>query len=102
MLRRNPNLSMVFVAPLLVAVLLSMLWLDSYSATRRFIFLPGGDVGLGFKSADGLLQWIEYAPWDRKNLDYPWWSVPYRYLVLACVTLAVSFRVARRCRRRTT
>jgi len=44
---------------------------------RRFIFLPGGDVGLGFKSFDGWLEWIEYAPWDPAHTDTAWWSLPW-------------------------
>lgn len=96
--RRETNLSVSVIVPLLAAAAFGALWIDSYSAPRRFIFLPGGDVGLGFKSSDGILHWIEYAPWDPKNLDYPWWSVSYRLLVLACVIVAVSAQVFRRFR----
>src|SRR5216110_239910 len=41
-----------------------ILWIDSNLNVRHFIFLPGGDVGLGFGSCHGLLQWVEYAPWS--------------------------------------
>jgi len=54
------------------------LWIDSISHLRRFIFLPGGDVGLGFRSTHGSLQWVEYAPWEPSGLiDVVRWSVPY-------------------------
>ena len=43
----------------------------------RFIFLPGGDVGLGFRSFAGHLEWIEHAPWDTAHLDTPCWSIPW-------------------------
>src|SRR4051812_18876524 len=71
------------IAPLLAtasAVLLagSVAWCTfTWDKPDRLIFLPWGDVGLGFKSYGGWLQWIEYAPWMRSSGDYPKWSVPW-------------------------
>jgi len=57
----------------------------------RFIFLPGGDVGLGFYSHHGWLSWIEYAPWDKKNMHYPWWSIPWGFVIAAELLITVGF-----------
>lgn len=82
--------SLLVLTPILAAWLLFLLWLESYSTIRRFIFLPSGDVALGFKSAAGRVQWIEYAPWDRKHLDTPWWSIPYPFLIAGCIAISVA------------
>ena len=63
-------------------------WVTTLHEPGRFIFLPGGDVGLGFRSLAGRLEWIEYAPWDPAHLDTPWWSIPW-WSVVAVVGLAV-------------
>ena len=42
----------------------------------RLGYIPWGDVGLGFRSYAGWLQWIEYAPWE-KNPDYVEVSLPW-------------------------
>ena len=82
--------SLLVLTPMLAAWLVFLLWLESYSTTRRFIFLPSGDVALGFKSADGHLQWIEYAYWDREEPDYPLLSIPYPLVIAGCVVFSVS------------
>ncbi|MGD1087000.1 MAG: hypothetical protein ABSA47_19875 [Verrucomicrobiota bacterium] len=81
-LRRRPAVASAIVLLGLVA-----LWLDSLFHLRRFIFLPGGDVGLGFRSYKGSLQWIEYAPWEPTGLiDFVHWSVPYWMLAVVVVS----------------
>ncbi len=52
-------------------------WVTTIQDPGRFIFLPAGDVGLGFRSFAGRLEWIEYASWDPAHLDTPWWSIPW-------------------------
>jgi len=85
-LRRGPAAGAVIVLLGLVA-----LWVDSLFHLRRFIFLPGGDVGLGFRSYKGSVQWIEYAPWEPNGLiDFVRWSVP--YWLLAVVVAAFLAR----------
>jgi hypothetical protein len=72
------------VIPVVLVVVFLCLWVDSISHVRRFIFLPGGDVGLGFRSAHGALQWVEYAPWEAAGrTDYVRLSIPYSLVVLA-------------------
>ena len=73
-----------------LAVLLC-LWVDSLFHLRRFIFLPGGDVGLGFRSVSGSIQWIEWAPWEPTGLiDFVRWSVPY-WLVVTLLVVPLFF-----------
>jgi len=64
--------------PLTAVLIVCLAWcLLTLQEPGRFIFLPGGDVGLGFRSHAGSLQWIEYAPWDAQNTDYVCWSMPW-------------------------
>jgi hypothetical protein len=76
--RRWPaiTLSALFVA-------LVVLWIDSFFHIRTFIFLPGGDCGLGFYSEKGLVYWVEYTPWafDHKLFYSRQWHIPYWVLV---------------------
>ena len=61
-----------------VSILLCAVWcIMTLHEPGRLIFLPGGDVGLGFRSFAGRLEWIEYAPWDREHMDFAWWSLPW-------------------------
>ena len=87
-----PRWSMVILAAI-VSVLLGSIacCVGTWSEPSRFIFLPGGDVGLGFRSHAGWLQWIEYAPWDAVNMDYPRWSVPWTVVILGEVLGLVGF-----------
>ena len=66
----------------LLLVVLAALWIDSYFHERHFIFLPGGDVGLGFATDGGRLHWVEYAPWspDPKTVYWSKGAVPFFYL----------------------
>src|SRR5439155_14504463 len=76
-LRRWPGVTMAVLLVVLTAV-----WIDSYFHERHFIFLPGGDVGLGFASDQGKLHWVEYAPWSP-NPETVYWSkarIPFYYL----------------------
>jgi hypothetical protein len=63
----------------------------------RFIFIPGGDVGLGFRSFRGNLEWIEYAPWSRnpEYVDTLRWSVSWWPIVL--VHAIIAFTAICRC-----
>jgi len=74
---------------LLVRYLASILFIASLTlclmtlrTPGRFIFLSAGDVGLGFRSAAGWVQWIENAPWER-NPDYIELSVPWAVPLIA-------------------
>src|SRR5690349_7762713 len=71
----------------------------TWNTPRRFIFLPGGDVGLGFRSYGGLLQWIEYAPWDPVNMDFPHWSIPWA-AIFGAELLPFALLIRRRSSRR--
>lgn len=64
----------------------SVCWVTTLNDPGRFVFLPGGDVGLGFRSFAGRLEWIEYAPWDPAHMDTPWWSIPW-WTVVAVLAL---------------
>jgi hypothetical protein len=60
-----------------ILLIASVIWcIATLNSPGRVIFLPGGDVGLGFRSHAGWLDWIEYAPWASKT-DYVQWSVPW-------------------------
>ena len=75
--QRHPVLRMIVLAAASVLLVVSVIWcVATWRSPDRFIFLPGGDVGLGFRSHAGWLQWIEYAPWET-NPDYVLWSVPW-------------------------
>lgn len=67
------------------------------SQPGRLIFLPFGDVGLGFRSFAGRLQWIEYAPWDPKNMDHPLLSLPW-WLIIPTEVLFCALLVRCICR----
>jgi hypothetical protein len=57
------------------------LWIDSNFNARHFIFLPGGDVRLGFGSSGGFLQWVEYAPWSPmpQHVYSQVFAIPYSF-----------------------
>ena len=91
------NLSFCFKRPPALAasallLLLIALWADSNFHLRRFIFLPGGDVGLGFRSTSGSLQWIEHANWQpTPAFDFVVWSIPYWILSLVTFGFLVGY-----------
>lgn len=68
-------------------------WATTGSTPARFIFLPLGDVGGGFRSSAGRLEWIEYASWVRASPAYvrasmPWWIVlVFEVLVISLIPL---------------
>jgi hypothetical protein len=74
----------------LLLVILSVLWIDSYFHERHFIFLPGGDVGLGFATDQGKLHWVEYAPWSSDPKTVYWSKAAFPFLYLAVFT-AIPF-----------
>jgi hypothetical protein len=84
----------------LVLVVLGLLWIDSYSHERHFIFLPGGDVGLGFATDRGKLHWVEYAPWstDPRTVYWSKGAVPFFYLT---AFVAIPFFWCVLCKRNT-
>src|SRR4051794_19401673 len=49
----------------------------TWDSPRRFIFLPAGDVAMGFRSSHGWLDWIEYAEWSQSESSSLRWSVPW-------------------------
>lgn len=78
----------VFLLPIWLSAILIFalvcLWIDSYFHLRRLILFGSGDVGLGFRSASGSLDWIEWAPWEPAGLiDYVRWSIPF-WVILLC------------------
>lgn len=76
---------------------LALLWIDSYFHERHFIFLPGGDVGLGFATDAGRLHWVEYAPWspDPRTIYWSKAAVPFFYLTVF-TTIPLFWYVFRR------
>jgi hypothetical protein len=72
---------LVFILISLLVVLV-VVWVDSYFHERHFIFLPGGDVGLGFATDRGKLYWVEYAPWspDPQTVYWPKASISFPLL----------------------
>src|SRR5580700_7397220 len=86
---------MVVVAATSVHLAVSIICcIATWNSPKRFIFLPGGDVGLGFRSYAGCVDWIEYAPWVA-NPDYVKWSVPWA-AVFAADALIIFLCVRRR------
>jgi hypothetical protein len=80
--------SRVFLLAVGLLLVASVTWcVTTRAQPDRLIFLPGGDVGLGFRSFAGDLQWIEYAPWDRNNMDYAWWSLPWWLIIVTEASL---------------
>jgi len=76
----------------LVAVVLALIgsiaWCAAgWSRPQQFIFLPYGDVGVGFRSHAGQLEWGEYADWERRFYSY--WSTPWT-VVLGLEMIAVA------------
>ena len=76
-------------------LLISLIWcIATWSSPGRFVFLPGGDVDLGFRSHAGWVQWIEYAPW-MANPDLAEWSLPW-IAVFAVELLPIAYLAWRR------
>lgn len=75
----------LFIFALLISIISTVISVCICVATwqdrGRFIFLPGGDVGLGVLSHRGWLSWIEYAAWSKRNPDYVRWSVPWGLVI---------------------
>jgi hypothetical protein len=67
-----PKLAIAAAVLLIVSVTCCIV---TWTKPGRFIFVPLGDVGGGFKSYAGWLEWIEYAPWEAPRGDYPQWGV---------------------------
>lgn len=84
-LRRLPAITLS-----VLLVILAVLWVDSYFHERHFIFLPGGDVGLGFATDRGVLHWVEYAPWSMDPRTVYWSTAKVSFLSLT-LFLAVPF-----------
>ena len=75
--QRRPVLRIIVLVADAIAFAVSAIWcIATWNSPGRLIFLPGGDVGLGFRSHAGRLEWIEYAPW-MANPDYVQWSLPW-------------------------
>lgn len=65
----------------------------TWQAPGRMIFLPAGDVGMGFRSYAGWLAWVEFAPWQR-NPDHIQFEVPWIAVILVEILMIVRpFRV---------
>jgi hypothetical protein len=91
-LRRTSILQRILIALLLICM--GWCW-ASLSSPSRFIFLPLGDVGGGFRSYDGKLSWIHHAPWqqdpDGVIWTMSWWPV-FVTLVVAIGLLDLQWR----------
>ena len=85
------------VSLLLLFLAFGVLWIDSLFHVRTFIFLPGGDAGLGFCSEKGRLFWVEHTPWAySKDLYYmAHWSIRYWALMLPLAALLIWYVVRR-------
>lgn len=77
------------ILSLLLLVLVAF-WVDSYFHERHFIFLPGGDVGLGFATDHGRLHWVEYAPWSSDPRTVYWSKASVPFICLATI-VAIPF-----------
>ena len=51
------------VGVIVLIIATGLLWADSHSNERDFIFIPGGDVGYGFSTREGQISYVEHAPW---------------------------------------
>lgn len=60
-LRRARNVLLAGLIFLIVGT--GVLWVDSRSKERVLIFLPGGDVGYGFRTHERQISYVEHAPW---------------------------------------
>jgi hypothetical protein len=67
----------------------------TWDSPRRLLFLPAGDVAMGFRSTHGWVDWIEYTDWDKR--EYPSWSIP--WLAFFALELLPVWLVLRRPRR---
>ncbi len=90
MSRQRAIIPRSILLPLLLAGAFVGLWIDSAFETRVLPFLPGGDAAIGFRSADGWLQWVEFTEWDEFCPFTPWISVP--YLIPIAVSLGLALR----------
>jgi hypothetical protein len=81
------------IALSVLLVILATLWIDSYFHERHFIFLPGGDVGLGFATDRGNLHWVEYAPWSKDPRTVYWSKAKVPFLYLMPFMLLPFFRL---------
>jgi hypothetical protein len=74
---RFPVLRTTIFITTCVLFVVSIIWcIATWSSPDRFIFLPYGDVGLGFRSHGGFIQWVQHAPW-MANPDHVRWSLPW-------------------------
>lgn len=56
------RLSLALALTLLIIVT-GLLWVDSNSSEREFIFIPGGDVAYGFLTREKQISFVEHAGW---------------------------------------
>jgi hypothetical protein len=61
----------ILVATIIFLIIATgLLWADSHSNERGFIFIPGGDVGYGFLTHERQISYVEHAPWmSSPNLE---------------------------------
>lgn len=86
---------MVVLAAASILLIISAVWcVATWSSPGRFIFLPFGDVGLGFRSHAGWLEWIEHAAW-MDDPDFVKWSVPW-FAVIVVEALIIALCLYRR------
>ncbi len=65
------------VAGIAIAVAASAIWCGlGWLHPSRLVFLPFGDVIVGFRSYGGWFELVDYAPWTRA-LDFPLISIPW-------------------------
>lgn len=88
---RPPIFGFIRVAAVGILCLASIAWcVATWNHAGRLMFLPMGDVGLGFCSHAGWMQWIEYAPWE-KTPDHLQWEVPWAAVILVESLIAARF-----------
>ena len=94
-MQRRPVLRVIVLIVASVLLVVSAIWcFTTLNSPGRFIFLPWGDIGLGFRSHAGSLQWIEFAGW-QSNPDYVQWSLPW-LAVFVVEALVIARCVVRR------
>ena len=92
--QRRPVLGMIVLVAAIITLAVSVIWcVATWGSPGRFIFLPYGDVGLGFRSQAGWLEWVEYAGW-MASPDYVQWSVPWAapFVIEASVVALCLYR----------
>jgi len=82
-----PVLMLILSSTGILMLLLSIVWcVTTWHTPGHFIFLPGGDTALGFRSLGGWLAWTEYASW-MSDPDSIQWEIPWAAVMVVDILL---------------